>query len=166
MSKRLMLMRHAESPQLTDRIDFERPLSEYGVRQALATGTFLLSQNWVPDVILVSDAGRTLHTAQLVAATAKTDTGKIVSVNALYNALPGKILNVIHKMNMPEGADTLLIIAHNPGVSQLAMECCRETKAMYFPPAAIVGFEMFVNVDWHRFSVGDTRFSFYQEPQL
>lgn len=163
MNRRLMLMRHAESLQHLDGIDFERPLSEYGRKQAAEIGSFLLATKWIPDFILVSSAKRTLQTASLLAKTAKIKTETIFVVDDLYNASPRNIVRAINNAQISDDVCSLLVIAHNPGVSQFAVACSGASKTFYFAPAAIAGFEIENSQNWGQFTADNARFSFFHE---
>lgn len=161
MTKRLMLMRHAVSPDMIGGIDAERPLSENGARQAAAVGAFLGDQQWLPDFILVSSARRTFQTARLLAEAANIETDSIHILDGLYNASPEKIEQLVRLAEIPKSVMTLLIIAHNPGISRLATECSGKNIPLYFSPAAIAGFEF--EESWNDFSSELTRICFYHE---
>ena len=68
--KTLYLLRHAKSswdhPGLRDH---QRPLSSRGRRAAPAMGEHMAAQEWVPDLVLCSDAVRTRETWALVETT-------------------------------------------------------------------------------------------------
>ena len=61
--RRLILMRHAESPWEGVQLpDHQRPLGERGHQQATRTGSVLAARGWIPDIVLSSDATRTRET--------------------------------------------------------------------------------------------------------
>ena len=60
--KTLVLMRHAKSNWSGDLSDFDRPLSERGVKSARALGKWLRENDLFPDFALVSAAKRTVET--------------------------------------------------------------------------------------------------------
>ncbi len=64
MSKRLILMRHADSPRELKTTDYQRHLSEKGKAQAAEMGVLLKEKGWIPDIILVSSAKRTRETLE------------------------------------------------------------------------------------------------------
>lgn len=114
-----MLMRHAKSDWPNNVPDHERPLSARGHRDAPLAGHWMVNNDAVPDLILCSSALRTRQTCTWIckelgdrAPTPKLEDG-------LYAASASEILSLIN--NVPETVTSLLVIAHMPGVQQLAM---------------------------------------------
>jgi phosphohistidine phosphatase len=124
-------MRHAEA-DFTSR-DFDRPLTPWGRDQATAEGKKLVSKGLIPNLIIYSAAQRTTETMNLVSASMTTP--KQAS-RELYNSHPKTILEVIN--NTDDSIETLLLIAHNPGISIIANKLCSDNAYYGFSPS-----------DWH-----------------
>ena len=58
----LILMRHAKATWSGDLSDFDRPLNARGTRSASALGSWLRTNNLLPDFALISAAKRTVET--------------------------------------------------------------------------------------------------------
>jgi phosphohistidine phosphatase len=120
----LWLIRHAKSawnqPGLAD---FDRPLNARGQRDGPRMQQWLSEQPDPPQWIWCSDAVRTQETAKFVCAAFSDAT--FVLDHRLYHAGPETILNLIHET--PEQADTVAIIAHNPGITQVRNLLCPDT---------------------------------------
>lgn len=157
-------MRHAESPFSWQQQDIERILSSEGERQAKAMGTFLKRKGMLPDVIFTSVAKRTMQTAQLLSVAAGISEERIFPSESLYNARPEQIEEAIIHAGFSEEVQQILVLAHNPGISNFASICSQETKSFSFVPAAMAGFELKADLDWINFSAQDAVFSFYQAP--
>ena len=116
--KRLTLMRHADArwndPALPD---LERPLNRRGAAAAEAMARRLLELELVPDLLLASPARRTQQTAEIVARELSLAPRRLVREEALYLASAPDMLKLVQRTG-PRIAH-LLVIAHNPGVSQL-----------------------------------------------
>ena len=117
MTLTLILLRHAKSgwddPAAEDHA---RTLTARGQTAARRIGTWLRDQGHVPDRILTSDATRTRQTVAGVLGS--LDAGPpVTQLSALYHADPSAILRQIGKV---EGAGTLLVCGHNPGIGALA----------------------------------------------
>jgi len=117
MPKRtLLLLRHAKSswdePDLEDR---ERPLAARGRRDAAALGARLRRRGPKPDRVLCSPAARTRETLALLDLPAKTP---VVFDAALYLASGRTLLARIRRL--PTRARSVLVVAHDPGLDQLA----------------------------------------------
>ncbi len=116
--RQLLLMRHAKSawddPKLADHA---RPLNARGRVSAQAMGAEMRRLGLAPDVILVSSARRTLQT--LEALKPWDDTPLIEPMDTLYLASGAQLLGVLQ--GVAETARSVLLIAHNPGMHDLAM---------------------------------------------
>ncbi|MBZ9771477.1 SixA phosphatase family protein [Mesorhizobium sp. CO1-1-8] len=144
--KQLLLLRHAKSswddPALDD---FDRPLAERGLKAARLMGRELAARDWLPDLALVSAALRTRDTWRLVATELPTHP-RIAFIEALYGASATGILGQVHQTDPSCGS--LLVIAHNPGLEDLAKQLARsgsETTARKtlddkFPTSALARF--------------------------
>jgi phosphohistidine phosphatase len=116
MTKRLILTRHAKSSwddPLTP--DHDRPLNERGKAAAADLGEWLSSRGYVPDEVLCSDALRTRETWSGIAP-GLPGTPIFELKPALYNAGPDVMLAVLRHAK----ADTVMMIAHNPGIADFA----------------------------------------------
>lgn len=117
--KTLLLVRHAKSswgdPALDDH---DRPLNERGLRDAPRMGRLLHERGIRPDVVVTSTAARALATAELIAAELGVDAASVVQEPRLYAAPADRIVRVAAALD--ERADTAMLVAHDPGTSDLA----------------------------------------------
>lgn len=114
--KTIIFMRHAESPMIKGD-DFERPLSAFGVSQAERVGEVLAQHGYVPDYVLCSSATRTCQTLNAAMSCMDGDNYKdedVACSEKLYNSSVSEIFR--HIQTCPEEAETVLVIAHNPGI--------------------------------------------------
>jgi phosphohistidine phosphatase len=116
--KRLILMRHAAAMAADARGDRFRRLSEAGIAEAEAAGAafaeFLPEAERRSLAVVCSDAERTKETASRVARRLGVP---FLPDGSLYNAPAARLLERIER----EDIDTLILVAHNPGVS----DACR-----------------------------------------
>lgn len=114
--KRLILTRHAKSswddPLMPDH---DRPLNERGKTAAADLGQWLASRGYVPEKVLCSDAVRTRATWSGLAP-ALPGTPILELKPALYHAGSDVMLAVLKHAK----ADTVMMIGHNPGISDFA----------------------------------------------
>lgn len=122
---RLILMRHAEAEGSAPGGDRDRALSEQGRRDAARMGRALAERGLRPDLALVSGAIRTRQTWDQVHE-AMGDVDLRVET-ALYNASADVLRHAVEAAE--DEAGCLLILAHNPGVHQLAVEYLVESAA-------------------------------------
>ena len=144
--KRLILMRHAKTERrAASGDDMDRALTPAGRTAAASIAHALAAAGLIPDVALVSPALRTQQTFEALAAVipdVRLQTGP-----DLYDA-PADVLRAA-----AEGADadTVLVVAHNPGVGLLAttlIQACiaagveeRGALEQGFPTATAAAFE-------------------------
>ena len=116
--KRLTLMRHGDArwqdPGLSD---MERPLNRRGTGAAEGMARRLLELGLVPDLMMASPARRTQQTAEIVARELSIPARRVLREEALYLASAAELLKVAQGCG-PRVAH-LLVVAHNPGVSEL-----------------------------------------------
>lgn len=142
MSLRLILMRHAKSAwddPLAD--DFDRVLNARGRQNADTMGAWLRRRGYLPDAVLLSSAARTTETCARVLAAAGVSP-PTTATRALYHAPDFQILRALAKA---EG-DTVLLVAHNPGIGDFASHFAAEPHPhpdfVRYPTAATTVFEV------------------------
>ena len=144
--KTLLLLRHGETP-FSDP-DHARVLSKWGHEQALKTSAWVHAEGYAPQAILSSDATRTRET--VAPFLAHDPDCSVRFTNDLYLASPKQMFEVVEKAETK--ADTLLLCAHNPGISQLDTYLTNLNFRDY-PPAglAVIQFEI---DDWAELTGG------------
>lgn len=114
--KTLLLVRHAKSdwgdPGLDDH---DRRLNPRGLRDAPRMGRYLAERGVRPDILLASTALRAATTARLIAAELGVE---VTDDDELYAASARTLL--ARASAMPATAGTVMLVAHNPGISELA----------------------------------------------
>jgi len=110
-------MRHAKSSWGNLNLaDHDRPLNERGIQSGLALGSWLRENDYLPDQALVSSATRTQETYELL----KLGLSPTV-LPELYHSSSDQLLEAISAAS----GKTLLIVAHNPGIGELALRLAR-----------------------------------------
>ncbi|ADV46369.1 SixA phosphatase family protein [Nitratifractor salsuginis] len=140
MSKKLILMRHAKSSWKEPLPDQERPLNKRGKRAAKMIGKTLAEKGIIPDLILSSDAKRARATAKRVLKALDKEKIDLQLDPALYAADAREILREIEKTE--DKIQTLMVVAHNPGISELAVMLSGEDAFSWLPTAAVVVLEI------------------------
>lgn len=131
---RLILMRHAKAERdSASGKDVDRPLSPRGVVDAGLVARALAQRGVRPDVALVSPSERTRRTWE--AAHDSFGDVELVIEPGLYDASAETLRRAVERQE--DRAGCLILIAHNPGVHQLAVELLIEGAAS---PAAIERF--------------------------
>jgi len=142
--KTLVLVRHAKSawdePGLDDH---ERPLAKRGLRDAPEMGRRLADRGIEPDVILSSTAVRARTTAELIADALGFRADRVITDERLYAAPPEEILGVVRELD--DAVDIAMVVAHDPGMSDLAFALSGTIEHM--PTCAVAEFR-FDAADW------------------
>ena len=144
--RRLILLRHAKAERrAASGDDRDRALTPAGRSDAAAVGHALAAAGLVPDLALVSPAARTRETFEAMAASLPDV--HLHPDPALYDASAAALRDAAEQAS----ADTVLVVAHNPGVGVLAaslVQACTvvgvEDRAFIeqgFPPATAAAFE-------------------------
>jgi phosphohistidine phosphatase len=157
--KELLLLRHAKSSWAEPgRDDFERPLNKRGRRAAAHMGNWLADQGLQPKLVLCSSARRTRETLDLLHEALGTRVPLHIEPG-LYLADAAALLARLHRVdaNVP----SVLVIAHNPGLQELACALAdapgaadaatRARLRQKFPTAALARFRLKLD-DWRRLS--------------
>ena len=123
MNRTLTLIRHAKSSwNQPDISDFQRPLNKRGLHDAPRIGVELKrqlgSQGISFDQVLCSAATRARETLDLLLPPLAIDADNIIYLQELYCASPRELLDAV--ANHISEANHLAIIAHNPGLEDLA----------------------------------------------
>jgi phosphohistidine phosphatase len=117
--KQLFLVRHAKSswddPELPDH---DRPLAPRGRRAARLLAEHLGREGITPSLVLCSTARRTRETLEGIAPALGEGT-RVQIEDELYAASGQRLLERLRVVE--DGAGSVLLIGHNPGVEQLAL---------------------------------------------
>ena len=147
--QRLILLRHAKAERSAPSgEDFDRPLAERGRADAKLMGRVLADAGLTPDLALVSSAARTRQTWE----EASRAFGREIETYAdkrLYLAGSAAMRAMVEELEGRDG--TLILVGHNPGIHQLALQLLIEGAAAAstiaritskFPTASAVAFEV------------------------
>jgi phosphohistidine phosphatase len=166
----LCLLRHAKSSWDDAALDdHERPLAERGARDAARIGTWMADAGLVPDLVLCSDAVRTRATLALVLSALADVAPQIATEPGLYLAAAEAMTA---RLQAVEGARTVLMIGHNPGIHALALDLIGsgETKAlahlaMKYPTAALAVLRFEGATAWRDIAAGRGRLVHFVTPK-
>ena len=115
--KTLLLLRHAKSSWKDDNLDdHDRPLNKRGKREAPRMGQLLKDENLLPDLIVCSSARRCRKTAEHVIQNSGYR-GETRITSELYEAGAVPLRQILARM--PDAQQSVLLIAHNPGMEEL-----------------------------------------------
>lgn len=143
--KTLYLLRHAHTVSAAPPLmgDHERFLSPQGVAEAEAVGAFMQARRLYPDFVLSSSSVRTIQTARLVFGVLFREAGLKVNSHfsrEFYQAPAARLLAEIQSLD--DSIGSALVVAHNPGVSDLAMTLGGEDRFERYDPATLTVLKM------------------------
>ena len=144
--KRLLLLRHGKSDWGDATLDdFDRPLAPRGIKASKKIGRFLVDQKLVPELVFCSEAVRARQTWDLVQECID-DPVDTKFREDLYLAEPRVLLAAAR--HAPATCDSLMLIAHNPGLGLLTGQLVADGDAAAirnlgdnFPTAGLAVFE-------------------------
>lgn len=151
--KTLTLLRHAKS-SWDDPVsrDFDRPLNARGRKAAVTVGRHMRGAQLGFDHVVASPAVRIVETIEQV----EQGFGSALAPawdRRVYLASASSLLDVVHEL--PPGADSALLIGHNPGLEDLILmlipdragDALRDSVEEKFPTAALAVMTFDVD-DW------------------
>jgi phosphohistidine phosphatase len=159
--RRLILLRHAKSswsaPELADH---DRPLSKRGERDAPLMAKRLERLDERPAMILTSDAQRALRTAKIVAKHLGVESLRVEP--QLYLATPERLLAVVGQQD--DSLPSLLVVAHNPGLTELANQLLPKLDLDNLPTSGVVAIDFEARA-WARVAHERGTLAYYDYPK-
>lgn len=125
--KKLLILRHAQALGTeVGGTDKTRKLSPTGQADALALGKAMKRDGLMPDLVLCSTATRTSETLDgvLQGLDVPHDALNIEYSDRLYNADYPSLIHAVQQVD--DEIDTILVVAHNPGIHQFAAQMAAE----------------------------------------
>lgn len=120
MTKSLYVMRHAKSSWTDSSVpDFDRPLARRGEKAARRMALQLARVLPLPELVLCSAATRAVRTYEPIAELLGSSV-EVQFEEELYGA--GGTALLARLRALPEQAESVLLIGHNPGVQDLLIE--------------------------------------------
>lgn len=161
--KTILLVRHAKSSWDDPAVsDFERPLNSRGLRDAPEMAKRL--QQRIPSIhrIYSSTAQRARLTAGLFAEKLDYRSNEIVFEPELYLAPPRAFADLIARCS--DADDCIMIVAHNPGITDFANQLTRAVRTDNMPTCSIFAVSAHIN-SWTAFQGALKEFLFFDYPK-
>lgn len=125
-------------------------------------GRWLKEQNIRPDRIVSSPSVRTLATISRVIHELQLKGERIETDASLYHATPTGMLKLIR--SCPPEAHSLLLVGHNPGLTELAERLCPAEAVDNIPTCGMYAIRFQTN-DWAAADTHNAEFLFFQFPK-
>ncbi|KAA0126694.1 phosphohistidine phosphatase [Chryseobacterium sp. SN22] len=154
--KQLILVRHAKSdwPEETD--DFNRPLADKGLEEAMQMSRFMKDNKVTIDYFVSSPAVRALTTCRIFNQSYHIN---MATNEKLYNPSESNFESVIY--NLDNGHKSVAFFSHNNGISNFANSISQDI--FHFPTCGVAGFEIDCN-SWSEFDGARKKLLFFYEP--
>jgi phosphohistidine phosphatase len=115
--KTLYLVRHAKASWEHDVHDWERPLTEEGIKRAEKVSRQLKTKKINPDRIISSYAFRALNTAVIFALQLRFPLNEIVISQNIYEKRAIDILDMLRKQD--NKLNSIMVFGHDPAITEL-----------------------------------------------
>lgn len=159
--KQLFLLRHAKSSWAEPNVkDFDRPLNKRGKENAPKMAALLHKNYGTPDAIVVSPSLRTMSTAEFHAKEFGLKMNDLIKDERIYESPGMRLLQVLSEL--PEEANSALLIGHNPGLSHLVLYLSGE--ALDMPTSGLAVLELHVD-SWFALGNGVATLKGYHFPK-
>ncbi len=133
--KSILIMRHGEPQRKLGLNDFDLPLSDKGEKAAAHKGEIISWKGVILDAILSSPAMRAKTTAKLVAESCGYE-GEIIFHKDFYVCGSDLIIDTIKEL--PDSINRVLLVGHNPALTDLVYTLPSRHKMIPMNPATIV----------------------------
>ena len=145
MKRRLIIMRHAKSSWNTDSpTDHERPLNKRGNKDAPRIAQRLVELEWIPQLVVSSDAQRTRETWERMSGVFGGD----IAVDYTRELYGGGLDEIVEcSFEWPSCVSTVLLVGHNPGWGDAVGSLSGVLTSMTTANAALLEGE---GEDWHQ----------------
>lgn len=154
--KQLILVRHAKSDWPEETSDFDRPLADSGLQDALKMSKFLKNNNIGIDYLVSSPAVRALSTCKIFN---QTYLQNFTTNDKLYNPLENNFHSVIYDLN--DDHHSVAFFSHNNGISNFANSITE--NIFHFPTCGVAGFQIECD-SWLEFEGANKKLLFFYEP--
>ena len=123
----LYLLRHAKSSWESYEDDHDRVLSDRGRKDACTLGEYIYKNNINVENTLCSSSHRTRETIYTINKVSPNSVNEINYLDSLYHASSNKIKEIIKNYTNK----SLLIVGHNPGISELISDLLKSNFIDY-----------------------------------
>ena len=161
--KIVFLVRHAKSSWKDSSLrDKDRPLKKRGARDLKLLRPALTAHEHKPEHVFSSDARRAAETAKTLAAFYGLKKSRVTFTNGLYAASPGEILDFIR--NRDDDLRSIMIVGHNPEMSEAADLLGEEPLEVLLPTSAVVCMSFLID-SWEELRENSGHLEFFEYPR-
>lgn len=162
MNRELILIRHTKSSWADLQMrDFDRPLKQDRIADAINMGRHLSQIGLSPDLILCSPAIRTKQTAALLCSQLAYDYNKVEFDLRLYESTAKDYLQAVRETEA--SIRQLVVIGHNPSITHFANMFLKHA-VQEMSTTAVVWIQ-FESPDWEIYSTTSNRLKCFLTPK-
>ena len=154
-------MRHGKAEDGFDKTDYKRKLISKGIKRNQKVALKLKDRKGNFDTILCSKATRTAETAESMADLFDFPQADIKKFKAFYLAPPHIMLESLYALD--NKISNVLLVGHNPGVSELATSLSGQLID-WLPTSALIAIH-FDTDKWEEISSADAKIGFSLFPK-
>lgn len=160
---KLFLLRHGKSSWDDIALnDFDRPLSNRGVKDAPLMGKYFSKVYDKPQLIISSPARRARETAELFAESIDYKIDKISFDEHIYDATLEDLINIVIKIE--DTYNKVMMVGHNPAFTELANFLSEETTIDNIPTCGLLALEFKVK-SWRKIEKTSGAFLSFDYPK-
>ncbi len=166
--KSILILRHAKSDWSNPALaDFDRPLTDRGLKDAPRMGKVLARFKHAPDIIISSPARRAKQTAELVAKACGYQND--IQWQASFYFGSGSNLLVALR-DLPDTINRPMLVGHNPTFTDTAAILCNphptgKLEDIRLPTAGLICFDAGI-ANWFDLGPGDGVLRWFLTPKL
>ena len=152
--KTLYLLRHAKASWDEDVEDHQRSLKKRGLSDADIVADEVVARLPMPEILVSSDAKRTLQTAEIFKAKWKVDDTDFRKESRLYDFQGSEVLKYIKELD--DTVETAMLVGHNYAFTAIA-NMLGNARIDEIPTCGFVAIRFDVS-HWKQVSKGETFF--------
>jgi len=162
--KQLILSRHAKTEVIRfDITDFERNLTDRGIRDSYLVSSYLLEKGIQTDLIISSPANRAIATAKHFANRFSIPIDQIIEINQLYDGFSTQ--EFLEMLQTKAGQkDKVWVFGHNPDIASWASKLLDEGY-LHVPTGTVIGVEFDVE-NWTDIDARSGKLIHYTTPKM
>jgi phosphohistidine phosphatase len=158
--KRILLVRHGVAePRNNQKKDINRSLTLEGKIYIGKIASLLIDKSLKPDLILTSPALRCKETAEILHKVFGPETG-IQEHCQIYEGQEKNLFALLKEL--PESADCVMVVGHNPTLSELAMHLDKNVKKT-MPKGSVLFFDIDIE-KWENINEKNASIKYYVYP--
>jgi phosphohistidine phosphatase len=161
-NRTVLILRHAKSDHANSLADFDRPLSNDGLREAAEMGAYMKEYVAPPDLIIASPSVRTRQTIEIVCRIADYPFSSVQWDSSLYQCKSPHFIDLIRRIDPKYRS--VLVVGHNSAVTDVVNTLQSKTRFSEIKTCGLVQID-FENCSWSSVGTVKGALVFYHKPR-